>query len=156
MANNKRFEDRQLWSKAADLTCKVFELTKCDNLKNSGLLHDELQYNALFISSTIAEAYEKGHKEEVRLLQEAKGKSGALCSKLYVCVNLKLLREKDIIPLIKLCRSISSEIGIYREPAPRKPKPRKSGNNRNTLKKSSKGMGEMDTAEFLSSVRGNE
>ncbi len=156
MANSKRFEDQQLWSKAADLTCRVFDLTRNSNVSNCGLLHDELQYNALLISSLIAEAYEKGGSEEIRLMQEARGKCGALCSKLYVCADLNLITEKDVITILKQCRSISSEIGNIKEQVQRKPKPQKTNDNRKLQMKTSRGMGEMDTAEFVSYIRGKE
>jgi len=71
---NKRFEDLNVWKKAAQMCANIFLFF---NTKNYFELKNQITRSALSISSNIAEGFERGSDREfIRFLIYAKGSSG--------------------------------------------------------------------------------
>jgi four helix bundle protein len=86
---NKRFEDLDVWKKAAQLCANIF---KFFNTKNYFELKNQITRSALSISSNIAEGFERGtDKEFIRFLIYAKGSCGELRSQIYIGIKIKYI-----------------------------------------------------------------
>ena len=86
---NKRFEDLNVWKKAAQMCANIFLFF---NSKNCYELKNQITRSALSISSNIAEGFERGSDREfIRFLIYAKGSSGEVRSQIYIGLKIKYI-----------------------------------------------------------------
>ncbi len=77
-----RFEDLEVWQKAANLSADIY--IKLKNLRDYSF-RDHLTKTGLSISSNIAEGFERGsNKEFIKFLLYAKGSCGELRSQVQI------------------------------------------------------------------------
>lgn len=79
---SSRFEDLEVWQKAASLSAIIYE--KMKNLKDYSF-RDHLTKTGLSISSNIAEGFEReSNREFIKFLFYAKGSCGELRSQIHI------------------------------------------------------------------------
>lgn len=103
------FEDLIAWQKARELTSKIMDLTKSEELSKNYALKDQLCRAAISVSTNIAEGFERdGNKEFIKFLSIAKGSVGEVRSLLY------LAQDQGHITREQMERSISLSLETAR------------------------------------------
>jgi len=105
---NKRFEDLLVWRKSAQLCANIFiffNYKKCYDFKS------QITRSALFISSNIAEGFERmSNRKFIRFLIYAKGSCGELRSQTSIGKKIKYIDVETANRWIKESIEISSII----------------------------------------------
>jgi four helix bundle protein len=83
--NPMTFEDLESWQKARQIVCKIYELTRAEELCRDFGLCTQLQRAAVSIMSNIAEGFERSHlQEKLQFYNIARGSTAEVRSLFYV------------------------------------------------------------------------
>lgn len=101
-----RFEDLEVWRKAARLAVDVYRVfSECKDLG----FKDQVTRSALSIASNIAEGYERGSNNEfIRFLNIARGSCGELRTQIYIGIEIGYVGKTTGMELIEKTRHISA------------------------------------------------
>ena len=111
MAVWKRFEEMDVWKKACQLTCSVYEITRDGEAAKDFAFRDQVRRAALSIASNIAEGFERDtDKQFVQMLWVAKGSSGELRTQLYIAKRLGYIDPGRMQELVAQAEEISRMI----------------------------------------------
>lgn len=81
-----RFEDLDVWKRAARLSAEVYK--SLSDLRDFGF-RDQITRSGLSIPSNIAEGYERGsEKEKANFFNYAKGSAGELRTQIYIGMDI--------------------------------------------------------------------
>ena len=84
-----RFEDLEVWKKAARLSADIYRELK--NLKDYGF-KDQITRSGLSVPSNIAEGFEReSQKENLNFLSYAKGSCGELRCQIYIGMEIEYI-----------------------------------------------------------------
>ena len=101
-----KFEDLEVWKRAARLSANVYKETVV--LKDLGF-KDQLTRSGLSIPSNIAEGMERGsEKDGMKFLQYAKGSCGELRTQIYIGMDIGYIPEETGKAWLKETREISA------------------------------------------------
>ena len=79
------FEDLESWQKARHIVCKIYKLTRAQELCRDFGLCTQLQRAAVSIMSNIAEGFERSHlQEKLQFYNVARSSAAEVRSLLYV------------------------------------------------------------------------
>jgi four helix bundle protein len=82
------FEDLAGWQKARHIVCKIYELTRAQELCRDFGLCTQLQRAAVSIMSNIAEGFERSHlQEKLQFYNFARGSTAEVRSLFYVVAD---------------------------------------------------------------------
>lgn len=102
-------EDLAVWQLAKDIAVLTYATCRKSPVSQDYAFRDQMQRAAVSISSNIAEGFEKdSEKDDIRMLQVAKGSAGELRSQLRLATEVQLLDFKDSDPLIRKCQAVSA------------------------------------------------
>jgi four helix bundle protein len=101
-----RFEDLEVWKRAAKLSGNIYRELK--GLKDYGF-KDQITRSGLSIPSNIAEGFERGsQKENLVFLSYAKGSSGELRTQIYIGMDIGYIGKEVGQGWLREAREISS------------------------------------------------
>jgi len=111
MAVWKRFEEMDVWKKACQLTCSVYEITREGEVAKDFAFRDQVRRSALSVPSNIAEGFERGSDSQfVQMLWIAKGSCGELRTQLYLGKRLGHIDGDKMQELVALAEEVSRMI----------------------------------------------
>ena len=101
-----RFEDLDVWKRAADLSANIYVELK--NLKDYGF-KDQITRSGLSIPSNIAEGFERAsHRESVNFLSYAKGSCGELRTQVHIGMRIGYIKQDKGQEWLKEANEISA------------------------------------------------
>jgi four helix bundle protein len=88
---NMRFEELEVWKRAAQLGVNIFQELKS---LNDFVFRNQITKSGLSISSNIAEGYERASaKESLQFLSYARGSCGELRSQIYIGMKISYISD---------------------------------------------------------------
>jgi len=114
MATYKRFEDLPVWQAAMELADALYDVTEDEAFRRRYSLRDQMERAALSVSSSIAEGFERGTRDELLyFLYIAKGSCGELRSQTAFCARRRLLAKGRHAALRGQCVSVSKQLAAF-------------------------------------------
>jgi four helix bundle protein len=114
VAKIERFEDLEVWQKAATIGINVYILSEKGKLKNDFGAKDQIGRAASSISNNIAEGFEyNNNKDFIKFLRYAKGSSGELRSQLFILYKSDFIASEDYQSLYPELILVSKQIGGF-------------------------------------------
>ena len=114
MPKAKCFEELEIWKLSIELSIKIYEITKKDNIKFDFGLKDQIQRASVSVSSNVAEGFEyNNNKQFIKSLWYSKGSLGEVRSQLYLLNGLKIIDDKEHNYMIEFCKNLSSKIFAF-------------------------------------------
>lgn len=108
MAIWKRFEEMDVWKKACQLACTIYEETRDGEVSRDFGFRDQIRRSGVSIASNIAEGFERGSDGSfANFLAIAKGSSGELRTQLYIAGKLGYLDADRMKQLVAQAEEIS-------------------------------------------------
>ena len=104
----KRFEEMDVWKKACQLACSIYDITRQGQLAKDFAFRDQLRRSAVSVASNVAEGFERGSdKVFANSLAIAKGSSGELRTQLYIAARLGYVEADRMQALVAEAEEIS-------------------------------------------------
>ena len=114
MATIKRFEDLEVWQKAADFAEKLSSLFSYERFRQDHGLRTQALNSSGSCQDNIAEGFERGgNKEFMNFLRISKGSIGETRGQVIRAVRRGWINEVEAEPLIADCISISKQLSSF-------------------------------------------
>jgi four helix bundle protein len=114
VAKIERFEDLEVWKKAAAIGVQIYLLSEKGKLKNDFGAKDQIRRSASSISNNIAEGFEyNNNKDFIKFLRYAKGSCGELRSQLFILFHAHFITLEDYQQLYPELLLIARQIGGF-------------------------------------------
>ena len=112
MARIERFQDLEAWTKARELTKKVYEISSKEPFNRDFALCNQIRRAVISIVSNIAEGFGRdGDKEFVQFLSVAKGSCFEVYAQIYVALDQNYIDEKGFEEIAEQIEEVSRIIG---------------------------------------------
>ena len=103
MKKIEKFEDLKCWQQSRILVKNIYEITNTDNLSRDRDTKSQIRRAALSVMNNIAEGFGRiSNKEKIRFLQYSNGSACEVKSMLYLCKDLKYLKDPQLHYLFDL------------------------------------------------------
>jgi four helix bundle protein len=114
MATIKRFEDLEVWQKAADFDERLSSLFSYERFRQDLGLRTQALNSSGSCQDNIAEGFERGgNKEFMHFLRISKGSIGETRGQVRRAIRRGLISETEGEALISDCLSISKQLGAF-------------------------------------------
>ena len=98
------FEDLEVWKRGCQVAVQVYEMLRDSRYY---ALRDQMQRDAVSISSNIAEGSERGGKDFERFLRIARGSASELRTQAYIAAKIGMITNDQMKPLVAELKEIS-------------------------------------------------
>src|SRR5271156_5965870 len=111
MATIARFEDIEAWKKGRELRRAIYNCSRNGAFGKDFGLRDQIRRSAVFVTSNIAQGFERGgNKEFIQFLANSKGSCGELRDQLYAALDEQYISADQFETLCRQAVEISRMI----------------------------------------------
>src|SRR5690625_939101 len=106
----KDYKDLRIWQQSMDLVKMVYQVMGKRPREELCSLTDQIKRAAVSIPSNIAEGQARGTRELLHFLRIAQGSLAELENQLILTVNLQMLGEKEVKPILTQVSPLKKQI----------------------------------------------
>lgn len=113
MGQAKQLEELEVWQAARGFVIEIYRFTKDGLVAKDYGFRDQLQQTAVSIMGHVAEGHERGGRDLVQCLRDAKGAAAKTRSLLHVAVGLGYLNGQQKDAMMEQLISIARQLGGF-------------------------------------------